>query len=286
MTNLFHPNTSKSLQTVAVVCRANEVRSRIVEAYLNLVLGSCQVRSYGTNIRRNAKVSSDFVTTMHNWGLRISTHTPRHIESDISYLRSADLVIAADFQVFESVKELSLNCINLIDFALDENHEPIDPIGLPRGEFLENISKVIHCTSRLVDLLTPPLSNLHEILAVIPKTSHLVQYPKNEGFVIDSSFGGSQRTGQSNLNVLWFSESDFRSGNILNLVRENVSHYSSKYEFLKPEQVLISESWAKFVKKVASMGPTEVITQPFGSKGSEMWQPYLASRFAHAVRYD
>jgi protein-tyrosine-phosphatase len=285
MTNIFKPNVTLNMQTVAVVCRANEVRSRIVEAYLNLALSGCQVRSFGTEVRKSAKVSSEFIATMHNWGLKVTTHAPCNVESGKSFIQSADLVVAADSQIFAIVRDMNRNSVNLTDFALDESHVPIDPIGLTRNAFLENISKVVHCTSRLLDSYTPSSPNNREILAVIPQSARFVPYLKSDGFIIDSSFGGYQSKAQSNLEVIWFAESDFRSGNILNLVRKNFVQYSSKYEFLKPEQVLISSIWKDFVEKVALTGPTEVITQPLGRKNSESWQPYLASRLAHAVKY-
>ena len=276
----------QNVGTVAVVCRANEVRSRIVEAIIRRDHPYVDTRSYGTSIAKNGILDSNLLTLSSAWGLELQTHNPRCFKSDLDFLRSADLVIAADLKVYDQIKHLNLNTINLTNFAIDAVHIPYDPVGLSLTGFLENISKIIHCTFRLLDKIFPPLPKQFNITVTVPRSEDSVISSISDSFFVDARLRKLDSSDRLVRNSTYeFQESELFDGSLIASVDKNISLYKAKFDFIQPEMTLISKQWAEFLRKLASLAPLTVLTEPLVARNARLWTPYIASHAADSIYY-
>ena len=277
----------QNVRTVAVVCRANEVRSRIVEAVILRDQPSVDTRSYGTSIVENRILDSNLLTLSSAWGLELKTHNPRSFKSDLDFLRSADLVIAADLKVYDQINHLNLNTVNLINFAVDSVHIPIDPVELSLNGLLENISKTIHCTFRLLDKTFPSLPKQFNITVKLPRSEDSIISIKSDAYFVDARLRKLDSNDRLVRNSTYeFKESELFDGSLIASVDKNISSYKAKFDFSQPEMALVSKQWAEFLCKVNSIGPLTVLTEPLMARGARLWRPYIASYVADTIHYD
>ena len=276
----------QNVGTVAVVCRANEVRSRIVEAIIRRDHPYVDTRSYGTSIAKNGILDSNLLTLSSAWGLELQTHNPRCFKSDLDFLRSADLVIAADLKVYDQIKHLNLNTVNLTNFAIDPVHIPIDPVGLSLNGLLENISKTIHCTFRLLDKAFPPLPKQFNITVTLPRSEDSIISSISDSFFVDARLRKLDSSDRLVRNSTYeFQESELFDGSLIASVDKNISSYKAKFDFSQPEMTLISKQWAEFLRKLASLGPLTVLTEPLMARDTRLWRPYITSYVADTLDY-
>jgi protein-tyrosine-phosphatase len=270
---------------IAVVCRANKVRSRVSEALLIRDNPNLDVRSFGTSLEKNSNVDVSFVNLMNTWEISLKIHRPRSYFLELDFLKSADLVVAADADVFSEISKLNRNTVNLVDFAINNQHVPVDPLGMSKNSFLENVSKVIHCTQRLNRTFMATIPRLHEVIIIVPRTEDFLFLPESDCYVIDASFVKQNNKFNQLIGRCRFEEIGILDGSILKSVNSGTHFYEARFEFNRPEMILISPMWYEFVRKVSSMGTTYVITEPLSAGGSPLWKSYLATYFADQVRY-
>ena len=276
----------QNVRTVAVVCRANEVRSRIVEAVIRRDHPYVDTRSYGTSIAKNGILDSNLLTLLSAWGLELQTHIPRSFKSDLDFLRSADLVIAADLKVYDQIKHLNLNTVNLTNFAIDAVHIPIDPVGLSPTGFLENISKTINCTFRLLGKVFPLPPKQFNITVTLPRSEDSIISFKSDLCFVDASLRKLDPNDRLVRNSTYeFQESELFDGSLIASVDKNISLYKAKFDFIQPEMTLISKQWAEFLRKLASLAPLTVLTEPLVARNARLWTPYIASHAADSIYY-
>jgi len=270
---------------IAVVCRANKVRSRVSEALLIRENPNLDVRSFGTSVEKNTSIDVSFLNLMSNWEIPLKIHTPRNYFLELDFLKSADLVVAADVDVLSEIIHLNRNTVNLVDFAIDNEHVPIDPLGMSKNSFLENVSKVIHCTQRLHRTFMKTIPQFHEVIVIVPRTEDFLFLPESDCYVIDASFVKQNHKFSRLIGLCRFEELGILDGSILKSVNSETHFYEARFEFNRPEMILISPMWNEFVRKVSSLGTTYVITEPLCAGGSPLWKSYLATYFADQVRY-
>jgi protein-tyrosine-phosphatase len=273
------------VKTVAVICRANQVRSRVAEAVLLQDYPDMVVKSFGTSVADFANVDQSFVGLMSHWGLDLSHHKPRSVDSELEFIVSADLVVAVDDRVLAQIGRLNKRTVNLLDYAIDLQHSPVDPAGMAKDTFLQNVAKIIHCTRRLSDTFEPTIPQSNRIILLVPKSEefHFLQEP--DSFYVNASFIKPNYDFKQHAQLCSFEESRIADRSILSLVNPESRHYEARFEFNAPEKVLNSPAWKEFIRKVSSFGPTYVITEPLMAGGIDHWKPYLATYLADEVRY-
>ena len=273
------------IDSVAVVCRANKVRSRITEAILLANHPNVVIKSFGTSPEKSGKVEHGFIALMDKWGIALSSHAPKSIALEIDFIRSADLVIAADSHVFSQIIHLNQNTINLADFAIDPEHVPVDPVGMSRDLFLQNVAKTIHCSRRLSDSVKPTIPPGNQITLLVPRIEDFVFEPRIDSYYINANFIKKTSERDQGVSVHLFEENTIVDRSILNTVNSKTRWYEAKYEFNRPEMILNSAAWHDFVREVASFGSTYVITEPLTAGSTHLWKSYLASHLADEIRY-
>ena len=113
---------------ISVVCRANEVRSRIMEGYIQKRFPQLEVRSFGTDVVKENRISSQLIREMNYWGLEVKQSSPTPLSSDLEFVSASDMVISADQKIFEELSEKGIVSTNICNFAVDDWHIPYDPI--------------------------------------------------------------------------------------------------------------------------------------------------------------
>jgi protein-tyrosine-phosphatase len=272
------------MKTISVVCRANEVRSRVVQAYLEYFLPGVEIRSFGIDIEKERRISQKLISSMKEWGLDIKTSGPRDVLTDLDFVSDSDFVIAADVDIARAIARYSSSVFDLTQHAIDAFHIPVDPVGFNASDTLINNAKVIHCTIRLLQHVTSESFYRNALSAIIPKVNSIIERDF-EGYVIDARlkhYGEAVRSSESRLS---FDREMLFSGQLESYVSEKRHLYAPRSEFFRPEQSLISREWLTFVQKVASMGPTVVITTPVFAGNISYPDSYLASVVAGTAHY-
>jgi protein-tyrosine-phosphatase len=271
--------------SIAVVCRANEVRSRIAESYLNYRLPGYDVKSFGYDVDINQKVSSTLIRDMGTWGIEVSASRPEPFQENIDFLRQSRFILSADAETADKLAEYGFSSHNICEFALDSFHIPVDPIGLSWDKILANAAKVLHCSARFVSQIVerdinPPLSVLF-----LPIDSQEKISIKPGTCVIDSRLRTICDPISLTPDYRYIDESEIFDGSLSANLRRDTRLYMPQFEFRHPERMLISKEWRTFTRRVADLGPLIVITTHTATKTRDLWDPYLASILADSVEF-
>jgi len=275
----------KEIKTLAIICNANEIRSRIIESLFRQNFPHIEIRSYGININLGRNKNPGFFYLMNDWGIDIQDRVPKDFTTNLSFVSTADLVIASDSFVYSKVLPFNTETENLVDYAIDENHIPVDPINMSEIDFRKNLAKLIHCTFRLINKLSPIYAFQSKITALIPQLEKDFFRREPNSFIIDARF--IKRATDSRLpeRTYFFEEDELLNGKILMFAAKEIETYRAKNEFLQPEKVLISNNWVKFIGKIAEHGPTTIICEPITTQNLPLWKAYLTSSVADVLIY-
>jgi protein-tyrosine-phosphatase len=273
------------MNTISVVCRANEVRSRVVQAYLMHRFPKTTIRSYGIEIDKKGAISRRLINSMKNWGLEIHADPPVDFYNDLDFIENSDFVIAADSHIASEILGNNRKVFDLTKYALDDSHVPADPLGYDTTQMLINNAKVIHCTFRLLNEFNSDAIHKNMICAAIPKESNPISYENFEGYVIDARLKHYEETEYSNKLRLKFSQEMLMSGQLESMISSEIFLYTPMREFHRPEETLLSRRWLDFIEKISKNGPTVVITTPRSSPTMDYPDSYLTSVLASAAKY-
>ena len=267
---------------LSAVCRANEVRSRLIEGYINSYHSGFENCSFGIDVSGEVRNISLLNSIMTSWGIEYEVNRTRSCSQNLDYLKSSKLVIAADAAIQEYLLELGLNSINLTQFAVDSLHIPQDPIGFDSRDFAINSAKVVHCAARLIAAHFNESPNRYRVTALIPGS-----HAKNIDFglscyVIDARLRSvGQKISHDEAPVI-FSQKAIQDGSVKEHISPGRHFYSPSFEFNNPERTLLSKNWREFVQGIAILGPTCVITAP---QNELIWDSYLTSILADVTEY-
>lgn len=280
---MLNPN-SKPLR-VSVVCRANEVRSRIMEGYLQKRFPQLEVRSFGTDAVKENRISSHLTREMNDWGVEIRQTPPASIYSNLDFIKASDTVISADSRVSEELSREGIFSINVCDFAVDEQHIPFDPIDFSSDKYLANAAKVLHCTAKMVSEVFDEQSSENSIWAYSTSESSIQGLLRPGAIVIDARFRKSAHQSLPSGDTRYFEEQELLDRSLISTLVIGTKVYASKFEIREPEKILLSNDWSDFVREVSRFGPVNVITAPLVANGRALSEPYLASLVADYVEY-
>jgi protein-tyrosine-phosphatase len=272
------------MKSISVVCRANEVRSRVIHAYLASSLPGVDIRSFGIDVKKGRRISQSLNRTMSQWGLGIQMTEAQDVSDHLDFVSESDFVIAADADIAQTLSDYNTTVFDLTKHAIDSLHVPEDPLGFADGDILVNNAKIIHCTIRLLQDINFESRNRRRISAIIPRVPTNISYDF-EGFVIDARLKHSGEKIVSNFFDIKFDREMLISGQLHSCISENTILYSPSGEFFRPEETLISKEWFTFVDKVAKMGPVAVVTTPTFSGNIKYPDSYLASVLAGRAIY-
>lgn len=278
--------TSNSIPIrISAVCRANEMRSRIVEGYLQKRHPEFDIRSFGTNVGQKGLIPSQLTREMITWGVEIRQTPPTSVICEFDFIKKSDIVISADDEISAKLARVGIASINICDFAVDDLHVPQDPIDFSSDKHLANAAKVIHCTARMISEVFDNESNVHSIWTHITSENAITDSLRNDAIVIDARLRHSSKGALSTGESRFFEEDELLSGSLISTLDTGTRIYAPRFEFREPEKTLLSDSWSDFVKALSNFGPLDVITTPLSVNGRELWDPYLASLVAEHVEY-
>jgi protein-tyrosine-phosphatase len=278
-------NSTLNSSQVSVVCRANEVRSRIIEGFLKSRFPQIEVRSFGTDVDRNGRISSQLTRVMNHWGIEINEDPPVSISSEVDFLHDSSIIISADEEISKKLRRKGISSTNLCDFAIDKHHIPDDPLNFPTDLYFVNAAKVLHCTARLISEIIERQPKPVSIRSHITSEDDSLQFLALDEIVIDARLGRSAGEFNRPGETRYFEEAEILTGSAISTLHSETKFYAPKYEFRQPEKTLLSSNWALFVKGVSSFGSISVITTPLSSHGRQLWDPFLASILAEHVQY-
>lgn len=270
------------MRQVAVVCRANQVRSRIMHAFLQHRYPQIESKSFGTAPESGKQPNLLLEETMTCLGLDCEKGPSKSWADYESFLRSSDLIISADDSIKSVLDDHGFNSRSLSDFAIDFSHNPEDPVGFTASRFVSNSAKIIHCTARLMCSVLGENTGKFNLTAITQLDPLSPVSVPEKGYVIDARIkhlGEPLRLPQK---PVFFSEEMFNSGMFASTIDPLKYHYAPDFEFRNPERVFISRNWEMFVRGVSDLGPTYVVTSP---RVSGVWDSYLATTLARRVLY-
>lgn len=270
---------------ISVVCRANEVRSRIIEGYLQKRFPQNEIRSFGTDVVKGNRISSQLTREMKNWGVEIRQTPPTSIFSDPDFIRTSDIVICADNKVSEVLSREGIYSINICDFAVDDRHIPFDPIDFSSDKYLANAAKVLHCTARMVSEVFDKQFRENSIWSYATSERSISDLLRPDAIVIDARLRKSVNQALLSGETKFFEERELLDGSLISTLENGTMVYAPKFEFRQPEKTLLSNDWSDFVRAVTRFGPVNVITAPLAVNGRALSEPYLASLVADYVEY-
>jgi len=268
-----------------VVCRANEVRSRIIEGYLRKRYPQFEIRSFGTDVVEGKRISSQLIREMNYWGVEINQTSPTSAFSEIDFIRESDMVISADIEISEKLVREDIISINICDYAADELHMPFDPIDFSSDKYFANAAKVLHCTARLISEAIEQKPKTDSIWAHTSSEKSLPDSVRPGAIVIDARLRRSSNEALPPGEARFFEEQELLNGSLLTTLHNRTRLYLPKFEFREPEKALLSNDWSDFVSAVSNFGPVDVVTTPLTASRRFLWDPYLASILAYHVEF-
>jgi len=266
--------------SISCVCRANLIRSRVMESYLKRIFPEAQVNTFGYEAQEGEippKIISKIVSP---WGLSVNISPSKNCSNNLELIEESKLVVAADFETRDYLLDLGIPSVLIQDFALRSEYIPSDPTDLDRKELTTNLAKVVHCTARLINfyfLNEKSKISSYESLEAIDSINS-----KWHSITIDSrlrNVDSKELMKLASEQVVFFTESDILSGEILDLASPNIRLYLPRYEIGSPEELLISEQWKFFVKSVSTYGDLLILTVPSEINAPEsLFSSILAGR--------
>lgn len=276
--------TSNPLR-ISVVCRANEVRSRIMEAYLLKRFQHIEVRSFGTEVVKENRISSQLIREMGGWGLEIRQSPPTSFLSELEFVQTSEMVISADHEISKVLSREDISSVNICDFAVDDRHIPLDPLDFRADKYFANAAKVVHCSAKMVSRLFENRDSVNSIWAYASSEGNFPELLRSDAIVIDARLRRSANQAFPSGEIRLFEEREILSGSLLSTLENETKFYAPRYEFSEPEKILLSNDWSDFVRAVSHFGQVNVITAPLTAHGRALSEPYLASLVAEHVEY-
>jgi protein-tyrosine-phosphatase len=277
------PNSD--LLRISTICRANEVRSKIIEGYLRKLYPNFEIRSFGTEVVEGNRISSSLTRLMNGWGIQINQAPANSIFSQIEFINTSNLVISADGEVSDKLDLIGISSINVCDYAIDHFHTPFDPINFRGDEFIANAAKVIHCTARMISQVIKHQENNGSIWVYTTSDNAIQDYLRKDAIVIDVRLRHRPKPLGFRDETTFFEEQELLDGSLFSKLHSGIKTYLPKYEFRNPEEVLLSDKFSEFVSKVSSLGEVELITSSLTEHDIFQSEPYLASILAERVIY-
>jgi protein-tyrosine-phosphatase len=272
------------VKKIAIVCRANEIRSRVVQAFVSQRFPGAIVKSFGVDVNEKNEISRSLISSMSQWGLVLDATSPKSLNTELDFISECELVIAADSLIADKVRKFSDQVIDLTVYALDSAHIPCDPINFPRLDILINNAKLIHCVIRILNQ-RDPVGSWNSVTAVIPMQPVTISSRDFEGYVIDARLKHFENRFEKPGTAITFSGEMLYSGELEALVSERHISYVPSGEFNRPEQALLSSQWHSFVQKVSTLGSTVVITTPREAGNAKYPDSYITSALAGSALY-
>jgi len=274
---------SKVVNDISVICRANEVRSPTVAAYLKNLIPDLKVNSFGTDITRGSLSNSDISRYLNQWGIEFQQQLTKSVSDHIAEVTKTNFVIACDEKIVRSIASVCPDVVNLQEYAIDNQHIPVDPISFSQKDFLENLCKVLHSTMRFsIQKYLPSSSDFASIAKQV--TDPIIDFQKfPDGVYIDTRIKTKNLYRNIPDQVRWFTEEELRSGRLAKNVAQHVAVYAPRFEFRHPELCLLSRQWIEFVRAVETFGSTTLLIEKFDSSKSTNSCSYLATSLASSV---
>lgn len=279
------PLPSSNPLRISVVCRANEVRSRIMEAYLLKRFPHFEVRGFGTDVVKENRISSQLIREMDGWGLEIRQSPPTSLMSGLEFLRTSDMVISADHEISKVLSRENIASVNICDFAVDDRHIPLDPLDFTADKYFANAAKVVHCSAKMISALLENPVKVNSIWAYTSSEGNFPELLRSDAIVIDARLRRSANETFPSGKIRLIRERELFSGSLISTLENETKFYAPQYEFSEPEKTLLSNDWSDFVRAVSNFGPVNVITAPLTAHGRALSEPYLASLVAEHVEY-
>jgi protein-tyrosine-phosphatase len=256
-----------------------------MEGYIQKRFPQLEVRSFGTDVVKENRISSQLIREMNYWGLEIKQSSPTPLSSDLEFVSASDVVISADQKIFEELSEKGIVSTNICNFAVDDWHIPYDPIDFSSDKYFANAAKVIHCTARLVSEFFDERNRENSIWAYSTPEESIPEHFRPDATVIDARLRKSVHQTLPSGEIRFFEERELLDGSLKSSLNNETTVYSPKFEFREPEKILLSRDWSDFVRAVSRFRPVNVITAPLASNGKSLTEPYLASLVADYVEY-
>jgi protein-tyrosine-phosphatase len=130
---------------IVTVCRMNQARSPFAQAVLEANFPDDQITSTGVSAYLGTPILDSVVTIAKSWGVPITKLSSTAKEDDLNAILSADLVITADNEQGEIIRNLGyLGDLRSYEEVLtDKDFIPVDPEGLSTDAMARELRRAL-----------------------------------------------------------------------------------------------------------------------------------------------
>jgi protein-tyrosine-phosphatase len=268
----------------------NQARSPFAQAVLEANFPEDQITSTGVSAYLGTPFLDSVVVIAKSWGVPITKLSSTAKEDDLTAILSADLVITADNEQGEIIRQLGYlgNLRSYEEILPDKDFIPIDPEGLSTDAMARELGKVGALTLRAV-MDQKGFAHTHKIHAVIPHgvtdlalalTSAQFEANTLGATLIDADLRAplSNEIEELSLERVFFDIDHLATSGFPPTGENQILTHIREIDF--PEKFFLSPIWRNALAVQANKSPIVIITAPRHSRARRLPDSYLACYMA------
>lgn len=265
----------------------NQARSPFAQAVLERNFPEDHISSTGVHAKAGNEVVGAVIEIAKNWNVPIKTIESRALSKASADIASADLVIVAENNQRDAVRNLGYSgeLRSFEEIVEDPDFTPIDPVGLLPDAMSRELGKVGALTLRAaIDAKGYP--HVHQISAVIPHgvsdlslalANAQMKRSVEGGILIDADLRAplGEEIDELGLERVYFDIDFVSDGQMPVLTPNQILTHRRQVDF--PERYFLSPTWRTWIQRVADQSPVVMVTAPRHSEARRLADSYLAS---------
>ena len=268
----------------------NQARSPFAQAVLQANFPEDQITSTGVSAHLGTPFLDSVVVIAKSWGVPITKLSSTAKEDDLAAILSADLVITADNEQGEIIRNLGYlgNLRSYEEILPDKDFIPIDPEGLSTDAMARELGKVGALTLRAA-IDQKGFVHTHKIHAVIPHgvtdlalalTSAQFEATTAGATLIDADLRAplSDEIEELSLERVFFDIDHLATSGFPPTGPNQILTHIREIDF--PEKFFLSPAWRNALAVQANKSPVVIITAPRHSRARRLPDSYLACYMA------
>ena len=259
---------------VHVVCRLNQARSVIAAGALRQLFPDFEFFSSGIQAQSGKPIPQIISEIAHRWNIEGIDHFSMQF-GEREEIRSGDLILAADSEIFEYLSPMSIpgKLLDVSTFSLSEFFSPEDPVNMSFESTQSELAKMILASSRAVELNfnINPDNQISALLSLNDKKSLLRVLKKGnqKRIIIDMQLSVPDPIFwiSNGFKVLQFNHRQIDNEDNKLVSTQEATVLVSRFEVENPIALLLSKKWRAFLDSLSSQLPVTLVIRPMNPLG-------------------
>ena len=256
---------------VHVVCRLNQARSIVASGALRQLFPDLEFFSSGIQAQSGKPIPQIITEIAHRWSVEEIDHFSMQF-GEREEIRSGDLILAADSQIFEYLSNFPLpgKLVDVSTYSLSEFLSPEDPVNMSFESTQFELAKMILASSRAVELNMDVNSGsqISALLSLDSENQLLHQLGKGDQkrIIIDMQLSIPDPIfwNSNGFKVIQFNHRQIDSGIVMN---QEATVLVSRYEVENPIALLLSKKWRELLGSLSRQLPVTLVIRPTTLQG-------------------